>query len=77
MSISAVTFLHWYQRISAAQAQFEGFQGYKLEQPIPGVQNEHIGGVIARRAIGPNAYLHAVVQVLLDGSDARGEPHVR
>lgn len=35
-------FLRWYQRISAAQAQFEGFQGYKLEPPIPGVQDDWV-----------------------------------
>ena len=35
-------FLHWYRRISAVQARFEGFQGYKFEPPIPGVQEEWV-----------------------------------
>jgi antibiotic biosynthesis monooxygenase (ABM) superfamily enzyme len=32
-------FLRWQKRIAAAQARFEGFQGYKIEPPIPGVQD--------------------------------------
>ncbi len=35
-------FLRWYRRISAIQASFEGFQGYKLEAPIPGVQDDWV-----------------------------------
>jgi len=35
-------FLRWYRRISAIQARFEGFQGYKLEAPIPGVQDDWV-----------------------------------
>lgn len=35
-------FLRWYRRISAVQAKFEGFQGYKLEAPIPGVQDNWV-----------------------------------
>src|SRR5215468_6029148 len=32
----------WEQRIAAAQAKAPGFQGYRLEQPIPGVQDEWV-----------------------------------
>jgi antibiotic biosynthesis monooxygenase (ABM) superfamily enzyme len=32
----------WEQRIAAAQAKASGFQGYRLEQPIPGVQDEWV-----------------------------------
>jgi len=32
----------WEQRIAAAQAKALGFQGYRLEQPIPGVQDEWV-----------------------------------
>ena len=32
----------WSQRIAAAQAQFPGFQGYKLSPPIPGVQEDWV-----------------------------------
>lgn len=35
-------FLRWYRRISAIQARFEGFQGYKFEAPIPGVQDDWV-----------------------------------
>ena len=30
----------WEQRIAAAQAKFAGFQGYRFEPPIPGVQDD-------------------------------------
>ena len=30
----------WEQRIAAAQARFAGFQGYRFEPPIPGVQDD-------------------------------------
>lgn len=33
------TFRAWNQRINAAQAQFPGFQGFKISPPIPGVQD--------------------------------------
>jgi antibiotic biosynthesis monooxygenase (ABM) superfamily enzyme len=33
-------YLRWEQRIAAAQAQSPGFQGYRLEPPIPGVQDD-------------------------------------
>jgi uncharacterized protein len=32
----------WGQRIAAAQAQFPGFQGFKLTPPIPGVQDDWV-----------------------------------
>lgn len=32
----------WEQRIAAAQAKAPGFQGYRLEQPIPGVQDDWV-----------------------------------
>ena len=35
-------FVEWQQRIAAAEATFEGFRGYKLEPPIPGVQDEWV-----------------------------------
>ena len=33
-------FRTWEQRIAAAQARFAGFQGYRFEPPIPGVQDD-------------------------------------
>jgi antibiotic biosynthesis monooxygenase (ABM) superfamily enzyme len=33
-------FLGWQRQISVLQAKYEGFQGYKLEPPIAGVQDE-------------------------------------
>lgn len=32
----------WGQRIAAAQAQFPGFQGFKLTPPIPGIQEDWV-----------------------------------
>jgi antibiotic biosynthesis monooxygenase (ABM) superfamily enzyme len=34
------TFRRWERRIAAAQAQSPGFQGYRFEPPIPGVQDD-------------------------------------
>jgi uncharacterized protein len=36
------TYRDWGQRIAAAQAQFPGFQGFKLNPPIPGVQEDWV-----------------------------------
>lgn len=38
-------FLDWHRRIVAAQAAFPGFEGYRLERPIPGVQDEWVAGL--------------------------------
>jgi antibiotic biosynthesis monooxygenase (ABM) superfamily enzyme len=35
-------FVQWQQRIAAAEAMFDGFRGYKLEPPIPDVQDEWV-----------------------------------
>jgi uncharacterized protein len=35
-------FLAWQRRVAAVQAKFDGFHGYKLEPPIPGVQDEWV-----------------------------------
>jgi uncharacterized protein len=35
-----VAYRQWEQRIAAAQSKAKGFQGYRLEPPIPGVQEE-------------------------------------
>ncbi len=35
-------FLQWQRRIAAIEAKFEGFQGYKLEPPIAGVQEDWV-----------------------------------
>ena len=32
-------FLEWHRRIVTAQASFPGYEGYRLERPIPGVQD--------------------------------------
>lgn len=32
-------FLDWHRRIVAAQADFPGYEGYRLERPIPGIQD--------------------------------------
>ncbi len=33
-------FQEWQRRIAAAEATFEGFSGYRLEPPVPGVQDD-------------------------------------
>ncbi len=33
----------WEQKVAAAQAQARGFQGYRFEAPIPGVQDDYVG----------------------------------
>ena len=35
-------FLQWQRRVAAVQAGFPGFQGYKLEPPLPGVQDDWV-----------------------------------
>jgi uncharacterized protein len=35
-------FQDWQRKIAAAEAQFAGYQGYKVEPPIPGVQDEWV-----------------------------------
>lgn len=35
-----VAYRRWEQRIAAAQAQAPGFQGYRFEPPVPGVQDD-------------------------------------
>jgi antibiotic biosynthesis monooxygenase (ABM) superfamily enzyme len=32
----------WEQRVAAAQARYQGFQGYKINPPIPGVQDDWV-----------------------------------
>ncbi len=35
-------FLLWQRKIAAVEAEFEGFSGYRLEPPIPGVQDDWV-----------------------------------
>lgn len=35
-------FRAWQRRIAAVQARFQGFQGYKFEPPVPGVQDDWV-----------------------------------
>jgi antibiotic biosynthesis monooxygenase (ABM) superfamily enzyme len=35
-------FLSWQRRVAATQASFEGFEGCKLEPPIPGIQDNWV-----------------------------------
>lgn len=35
-------FLRWHRRIAAAQARFPGYEGYRLEPPIPGLQDDWV-----------------------------------
>jgi uncharacterized protein len=40
-----MAYRQWEQRIAAAQAQAPGFQGYRLEPPIPGIQEDWLAVV--------------------------------
>jgi uncharacterized protein len=35
-------FRRWQQRVAAVESKFPGFQGYKLEPPVPGVQDDWV-----------------------------------
>ena len=35
-------FRRWQQRVAAVESTFPGFQGYKLEPPVPGVQDDWV-----------------------------------
>jgi len=35
-------FQEWQRRIAAVEARFEGFSGYRLEPPIPGIQDDWV-----------------------------------
>lgn len=35
-----VAFQEWQRRIAAAEAKFDGFSGYRLDPPVPGVQDD-------------------------------------
>jgi antibiotic biosynthesis monooxygenase (ABM) superfamily enzyme len=35
-------FLEWQRRIAATEAKFEGFSGYRLDPPVPGVQDDWV-----------------------------------
>ncbi len=69
----------WEQRIAAAQAKFPGFQGYRFEPPIPGVQEDWLAILRFDSEANLQAWLDSPVrQKLLKESDAfTEEVHAR
>ena len=69
----------WEQRISAVQAQAPGFQGYRLEPPIPGVQDDWLAIVRFDREENLQKWLDSPVrQELVEQSgDFTAEFHTR
>jgi uncharacterized protein len=69
----------WGQRIAAAQAQFPGFQGFKLSPPIPGVQEDWVTVLQFDNEAHLNAWMTSPERLkLLDEANAfTTESHVR
>jgi uncharacterized protein len=69
----------WAQRIAAAQAQYPGFQGFRLNPPVPGVQDDWVAVLQFDNEADLNAWLTSPErQQLLD--EAKGfstETHYR
>ncbi|MBW3634675.1 MAG: antibiotic biosynthesis monooxygenase [Chloroflexi bacterium] len=69
----------WGQRIAAAQAQYPGFQGFKLNPPIPGVQEDWVTVLQFDNEAHLNAWMTSPErQKLLEEANAfTSESHVR
>jgi len=69
----------WGQRIAAAQAQYPGFQGFKLNPPIPGVQEDWVTILQFDTEAHLNAWMTAPERLkLLDEANAfTTETHYR
>lgn len=69
----------WGQRIAAAQAQFPGFQGFKLSPPIPGVQEDWVTVLQFDNEAHLNSWMTSPERLkLLDEANAfTTESHVR
>ena len=69
----------WGQRIAAAQAQFPGFQGFKLNPPIPGVQEDWVTVLQFDNEAHLNAWMTSPERLkLLEEANAfTTESHVR
>jgi antibiotic biosynthesis monooxygenase (ABM) superfamily enzyme len=61
----------WGQRIASAQAQFPGFQGFKINPPIPGVQDDWVTVLQFDNETHLNAWMTSPErQALLDEANA-------
>jgi uncharacterized protein len=70
---------HWEQRIAAAQAKAPGFQGYRFEPPIPGVQDDWLAILRFDNEIHLQAWLDSPVRhkLLKDAEAFTEEAHFR
>ena len=69
----------WGQRIAAAQAQFPGFQGFKLTPPIPGIQDDWVNVLQFDTEAHLNAWMTSQERLkLVDEANAfTTESHIR
>ena len=69
----------WQQRIAAVEATFEGYSGYKLEPPIPGVQDDWVSVVRFDSDAHLDAWLNSEQRqkLLEEGADFNEETHLR
>jgi antibiotic biosynthesis monooxygenase (ABM) superfamily enzyme len=74
-----VAYRAWEQRIAAAQAQAPGFQGYRFEPPVPGVQDDWLAIVRFDTEANLQAWLDSPERhaLLRDASAITEEFHTR
>jgi uncharacterized protein len=74
-----VAFQQWQQRIAAIEATFEGFSGYKLEPPVPGVQDDWVSIVRFDSDAHLDAWLNSEQrqQLLAEAAEFNEETHLR
>ena len=72
-------FRAWQRRVATSQAKFPGFQGYKLEPPVPGVQDDWV--VILRFDSEPHlaAWLSSAERqrLVTEAADFTAGTHIR
>jgi antibiotic biosynthesis monooxygenase (ABM) superfamily enzyme len=69
----------WNQKITAAEAQFPGFLGHKLEPPIPGVQNDWVSVLTFDNEAHLNAWMNSPERqaLLQESAPFTAEQHTR
>jgi antibiotic biosynthesis monooxygenase (ABM) superfamily enzyme len=72
-------FQEWQRKIAATEAKYEGYQGYKLEPPIPGVQDDWVMVVRFDNDAHLDSWLNSAErkQLLADSSAFDAETHIR
>ncbi len=72
-------FLRWQRRVAAIEAKFEGFQGYKIEPPMAGVQDDWVMLVRFDSDVHLEAWLNSEQrkQLLAESTIFDADTHVR